>query len=180
MAAAAGALGALADALRGGAERRHAALGHRCRKCPHPRHGSADRAETWQLIECLVAPCPSSCVSSPRQIWFYTNTIFENAGIPQSQIPYTTMGTGAIEVVAGLIGVSEGQTEGHGPSMPEPSRQLPAPSNEGTEWMPKYHLCHSTDLFWEAEDLAWKWGWEMGCDGLNLGVTSRSGGIILG
>ena len=66
-------------------------------------------------------------MSPPRQIWFYTNTIFENAGIPVSQIPYTTMGTGAIEVVAGLIGVSEGQTDGHSPSMPE----LPAPTNRG-------------------------------------------------
>ncbi|KAG8135710.1 hypothetical protein E2320_008709 [Naja naja] len=37
-------------------------------------------------------------------IWFYTNAIFENAGIPDPDIPYTTVGTGAIEVVAGLIG----------------------------------------------------------------------------
>lgn len=51
---------------------------------------------------------PAHAVSPPRQIWFYTNTIFRNAGIPESQIPYTTVGTGAIEVVAGLIGVSEG------------------------------------------------------------------------
>lgn len=42
----------------------------------------------------------------PRQIWFYTNTIFENAGIPAPEIPYTTVATGAIEVIAGLIGVS--------------------------------------------------------------------------
>uniref|UniRef100_A0A8C6Y248 Solute carrier family 2, facilitated glucose transporter member 5 n=1 Tax=Naja naja TaxID=35670 RepID=A0A8C6Y248_NAJNA len=41
-------------------------------------------------------------------IWFYTNAIFENAGIPDPDIPYTTVGTGAIEVVAGLIGVSVG------------------------------------------------------------------------
>ncbi len=34
-----------------------------------------------------------------------TNTIFENAGIPAHQIQYTTVGTGAIEVIAGLIGV---------------------------------------------------------------------------
>ncbi|ETE63689.1 Solute carrier family 2, facilitated glucose transporter member 9 [Ophiophagus hannah] len=37
-------------------------------------------------------------------IWFYTNAIFANAGIPDPDIPYTTVGTGAIEVVAGLIG----------------------------------------------------------------------------
>lgn len=64
-----------------------------------------------------------------------------------SQIPYTTMGTGAIEVIAGLIGVSEGQTDGRSPSVPEPACQLPAPSNEGTEWTPKYHLHHSTAPF---------------------------------
>ncbi|XP_013922030.1 PREDICTED: solute carrier family 2, facilitated glucose transporter member 9-like [Thamnophis sirtalis] len=39
-----------------------------------------------------------------KQIWFYTNAIFENAGVPDPDIPYTTVGTGAIEVVAGLIG----------------------------------------------------------------------------
>ncbi|KAK4821516.1 hypothetical protein QYF61_021919 [Mycteria americana] len=42
--------------------------------------------------------------SPPWQIWFYTNIIFKNAGIPVSQIPYAIVGTGAIEVVAGLIG----------------------------------------------------------------------------
>ncbi|XP_037996705.1 solute carrier family 2, facilitated glucose transporter member 9-like isoform X2 [Motacilla alba alba] len=52
---------------------------------------SMEMASVWQLLR-------------DRSIWFYTNTIFENAGIPVSQIPYTTMGTGAIEVVAGLIG----------------------------------------------------------------------------
>lgn len=39
------------------------------------------------------------------QIWFYTNSIFENAGISVSQVQYTTVGTGAIEVIAGLTGV---------------------------------------------------------------------------
>lgn len=41
------------------------------------------------------------------QIWFYTNAIFENAGIPVPQIQYTTVGTGAIEVIAGCVGVSK-------------------------------------------------------------------------
>lgn len=53
--------------------------------------------------------------SPPWQIWFYTTIIFENAGIPVSQIPYTTVGTGAIEVVMGLIGVSDGWTDGRSP-----------------------------------------------------------------
>ncbi|KAM4730504.1 solute carrier family 2 member 15a isoform 2-T2 [Anableps anableps] len=38
------------------------------------------------------------------QIWFYTNDIFENAGIPAPEIQYTTAGTGIIEIIAGLIG----------------------------------------------------------------------------
>lgn len=40
------------------------------------------------------------------QIWFYTNDIFENAGIPPPEIPYTTAGTGIIEIVAALVGVN--------------------------------------------------------------------------
>lgn len=39
------------------------------------------------------------------QIWFYTNDIFEDAGIPAPEIPYTTAGTGIIEIIAGLVGV---------------------------------------------------------------------------
>lgn len=42
----------------------------------------------------------------PPQIWFYTNDIFENAGVPAPEIQYTTAGTGIIEIIAGLIGVS--------------------------------------------------------------------------
>uniref|UniRef100_A0A8C0G867 Major facilitator superfamily (MFS) profile domain-containing protein n=1 Tax=Chelonoidis abingdonii TaxID=106734 RepID=A0A8C0G867_CHEAB len=38
------------------------------------------------------------------EIWFYTNTIFQHAGIPGPEIPYSTVGTGAIEVLAGLLG----------------------------------------------------------------------------
>ncbi|KAJ3610346.1 hypothetical protein NHX12_022438 [Muraenolepis orangiensis] len=37
-------------------------------------------------------------------VWFYTNDIFENAGIPAREIQYTTVGTGAIEIIGGLIG----------------------------------------------------------------------------
>lgn len=40
------------------------------------------------------------------QIWFYTNDIFNNAGIPEPYIQYTTVGTGAIEVISGMLGVS--------------------------------------------------------------------------
>ncbi|XP_034021498.1 solute carrier family 2, facilitated glucose transporter member 9-like [Thalassophryne amazonica] len=37
-------------------------------------------------------------------IWFYTNDIFENVGVPRPEIQYTTAGTGVIEIIAGLIG----------------------------------------------------------------------------
>ncbi|KFV58107.1 Solute carrier family 2, facilitated glucose transporter member 9, partial [Tyto alba] len=62
-----------------------------------------DRSVRWQTLSVVVV---NAGVQLPviDAIWFYTNTIFENAGIPRSQIPYTTVSTGAIEVVAGLIG----------------------------------------------------------------------------
>ncbi|XP_064287178.1 solute carrier family 2, facilitated glucose transporter member 9-like [Passer domesticus] len=62
-----------------------------------------ERSVRWQTLSVLVVNAGMQ-LSGIDAIWFYTNTIFENAGIPVSQIPYTTMGTGAIEVVAGLIG----------------------------------------------------------------------------
>ncbi|XP_068544406.1 solute carrier family 2, facilitated glucose transporter member 9-like [Anas acuta] len=62
-----------------------------------------DRAVRWQTLSVAVVNAGMQ-LSGIDAIWFYTNTIFENAGIPRSQIPYTTVGTGAIEVVAGLIG----------------------------------------------------------------------------
>ncbi|NXB92252.1 GTR9 protein, partial [Vidua chalybeata] len=62
-----------------------------------------DRSVHWQTLSVAVVNAGMQ-LSGIDAIWFYTNTIFENAGIPASQIPYTTMGTGAIEVVAGLIG----------------------------------------------------------------------------
>ncbi|KAM6266178.1 solute carrier family 2, facilitated glucose transporter member 5-like [Porphyrio hochstetteri] len=62
-----------------------------------------DRSVRWQTLSVVVVNAGMQ-LSGIDAIWFYTNTIFENAGIPVSQIPYTTVGTGAIEVVAGLIG----------------------------------------------------------------------------
>ncbi|KAL9846763.1 solute carrier family 2, facilitated glucose transporter member 9-like isoform 3-T3 [Geothlypis trichas] len=62
-----------------------------------------ERSLRWQTLSVAVLNAGMQ-LSGIDAIWFYTNTIFENAGIPVSQIPYTTMGTGAIEVVAGLIG----------------------------------------------------------------------------
>ncbi|NXP75336.1 GTR9 protein, partial [Ramphastos sulfuratus] len=62
-----------------------------------------DRSVRWQTLSVVVVNAGMQ-LSGIDAIWFYTNTIFENAGIPVSQIPYTTVGTGAIEVVSGLIG----------------------------------------------------------------------------
>ncbi|NXF37360.1 GTR9 protein, partial [Nyctibius bracteatus] len=62
-----------------------------------------DRSVRWQTLSVVVVNAGMQ-LSGIDAIWFYTNTIFENAGIPMSQIPYATVGTGATEVVAGLIG----------------------------------------------------------------------------
>uniref|UniRef100_A0A8C3XDA9 Uncharacterized protein n=1 Tax=Cyanoderma ruficeps TaxID=181631 RepID=A0A8C3XDA9_9PASS len=59
-----------------------------------------ERSVRWQTLSVVVLNAGMQ-LSGIDAIWFYTNTIFKNAGIPVSQIPYTTMGTGAIEVIAG-------------------------------------------------------------------------------
>lgn len=40
------------------------------------------------------------------QIWFYTNSIFEKAGITPEKIPYITLSTGGIEILAAIFSVS--------------------------------------------------------------------------
>ncbi|XP_071419587.1 solute carrier family 2, facilitated glucose transporter member 9-like isoform X3 [Pithys albifrons albifrons] len=62
-----------------------------------------DHSVRWQTLSVVVVNAGMQ-LSGIDAIWFYTNIIFENAGIPVSQIPYTTVGTGAVEVFAGLIG----------------------------------------------------------------------------
>uniref|UniRef100_A0A8C9SQ15 Solute carrier family 2 member 15a n=1 Tax=Scleropages formosus TaxID=113540 RepID=A0A8C9SQ15_SCLFO len=62
-----------------------------------------DDSVRWQLLSVVVINIGMQ-LSGIDAIWFYTNDIFENADIPAAQIQYTTVGTGAIEVVAGLIG----------------------------------------------------------------------------
>lgn len=64
-------------------------------------------AVSWQGRSPGVAsaPCETPSLLLRLQIWFYTNDIFENAGIPRPEIPYTTAGTGIIEIVAALVGV---------------------------------------------------------------------------
>ncbi|NWX87927.1 GTR9 protein, partial [Nothoprocta pentlandii] len=62
-----------------------------------------DRSVRWQTLSVAVVNAGMQ-LSGIDAVWFYTNTIFEAAGIPASQIPYVTVGTGAVEIVAGLMG----------------------------------------------------------------------------
>ncbi|XP_007249512.2 solute carrier family 2 member 15a [Astyanax mexicanus] len=62
-----------------------------------------DPTVRWQVLSVVVINIGMQ-LSGIDAIWFYTNDIFENAGIPAPEIPYTTVGTGAIEIIAGLIG----------------------------------------------------------------------------
>ncbi|CAH2322920.1 solute carrier family 2, facilitated glucose transporter member 9-like [Pelobates cultripes] len=62
-----------------------------------------DRTLFWQILSVVVINMGMQ-LSGIDAIWFYTNSIFENAGVPLAEIPYTTVGTGAIEIIAGLIG----------------------------------------------------------------------------
>ncbi|NWI98406.1 GTR9 protein, partial [Crypturellus undulatus] len=64
-----------------------------------------DRSVRWQTLSVVVVNAGMQ-LSGIDAVWFYTNTIFEAAGIPAPQIPYVTVGTGAVEIVAGLMGVS--------------------------------------------------------------------------
>ncbi|XP_060780740.1 solute carrier family 2 member 15a [Neoarius graeffei] len=57
----------------------------------------------WQVLSVVVINIGMQ-LSGIDAIWFYTNDIFKNAGIPTPEIPYTTVGTGVIEIIAGLLG----------------------------------------------------------------------------
>ncbi|KAF3708515.1 Solute carrier family 2, facilitated glucose transporter member 9 Glucose transporter type 9 [Channa argus] len=62
-----------------------------------------DDTVRWQVLSVVVINIGMQ-LSGIDAIWFYTNDIFENAGIPPPEIQYTTAGTGIIEIIAGLIG----------------------------------------------------------------------------
>uniref|UniRef100_A0A8D0DE84 Solute carrier family 2, facilitated glucose transporter member 5 n=1 Tax=Sander lucioperca TaxID=283035 RepID=A0A8D0DE84_SANLU len=63
-----------------------------------------DDTVRWQVLSVMVVNIGMQ-LSGIDAIWFYTNDIFKNVGIPATQVPYTTAGTGIIEIIAGLIGV---------------------------------------------------------------------------
>ncbi|XP_051940340.1 solute carrier family 2 member 15b [Hippocampus zosterae] len=70
----------------------------------------------WQVITIVVANIGMQ-LSGIDAIWFYTNDIFKNAGIPEPRIQYTTVGTGAIEVISGMLGCFTIERVGRRPLM---------------------------------------------------------------
>ncbi|KAL3996023.1 receptor-type tyrosine-protein phosphatase T [Sarotherodon galilaeus] len=62
-----------------------------------------DTSVRWQVLTVAVVNIGMQ-LSGIDAIWFYTNDIFRNAGIPDPYIQYTTVGTGAIEVISGMLG----------------------------------------------------------------------------
>ncbi|KAK5899830.1 hypothetical protein CesoFtcFv8_009260 [Champsocephalus esox] len=62
-----------------------------------------DRCVRWQVITIMVLNIGMQ-LSGIDAIWFYTNDIFRDAGIPDLNIQYVTVGTGAIEVISGMLG----------------------------------------------------------------------------
>ncbi|XP_043911551.1 solute carrier family 2, facilitated glucose transporter member 5-like [Protopterus annectens] len=75
-----------------------------------------DHTVRWQLLSVIVVNIGMQ-LSGIDAIWFYTNSIFENAGIPADEIQYTTVGTGVVEIIAGLIGCFTVEKFGRRPLM---------------------------------------------------------------
>ncbi|KAM6150450.1 solute carrier family 2, facilitated glucose transporter member 9 [Erethizon dorsatum] len=56
----------------------------------------------WQVVTMVVTmACYQLC--GLNAIWFYTNSIFGEAGIPPRNIPYITLSTGGIETLAAIF-----------------------------------------------------------------------------
>ncbi|CAL1601938.1 unnamed protein product [Knipowitschia caucasica] len=75
-----------------------------------------DRCVRWQVITIIVVNIGMQ-LSGIDAIWFYTNDIFKDAGIPEPHIQYTTVGTGAIEVISGMLGCFTIERVGRRPLM---------------------------------------------------------------
>ncbi|XP_028613900.1 solute carrier family 2, facilitated glucose transporter member 9 isoform X1 [Grammomys surdaster] len=56
----------------------------------------------WQVITVIITMA-SYQLCGLNAIWFYTNSIFGKAGIPQDKIPYITLSTGGIETLAAIF-----------------------------------------------------------------------------
>ncbi|XP_032808381.1 solute carrier family 2, facilitated glucose transporter member 5-like isoform X1 [Petromyzon marinus] len=62
-----------------------------------------DRSHQWQLLSVAVINLGMQ-LSAIDAIWFYTNSIFASAGIGELNLSYVTVGTGGIEILAGVLG----------------------------------------------------------------------------
>nr|XP_006128243.1 solute carrier family 2, facilitated glucose transporter member 9 isoform X1 [Pelodiscus sinensis] len=60
-----------------------------------------NRSVRWQIITVIVTmACYQLC--GLNAIWYYTNSIFSEAGISHTLIPYVTLSTGLIEILASV------------------------------------------------------------------------------
>nr|XP_060640780.1 solute carrier family 2, facilitated glucose transporter member 11-like isoform X1 [Anolis sagrei ordinatus]XP_060640781.1 solute carrier family 2, facilitated glucose transporter member 11-like isoform X1 [Anolis sagrei ordinatus] len=62
---------------------------------------SRRRGLRWQIFTIIFLTCGQQ-LSGINAIYFYTGSIFEEAGIPKEKIPYVTLGTGACECLTAL------------------------------------------------------------------------------
>ncbi|XP_060546785.1 solute carrier family 2, facilitated glucose transporter member 9 [Pantherophis guttatus] len=61
-----------------------------------------DNTKRWQILTVVVTmACYQLC--GLNAIWFYTNDIFKGAGLNPEMIPYVTLSTGAVEILAALF-----------------------------------------------------------------------------
>nr|XP_009663922.1 PREDICTED: solute carrier family 2, facilitated glucose transporter member 9-like [Struthio camelus australis] len=94
-----------------------------------------DRSVRWQTLSVVVVNAGMQ-LSGIDAIWFYTNTIFESAGIPAPHIPYATVGTGAIEILAGLVGTTLGISPDGLPKAPPEVASAPVPMRLARGFVP--------------------------------------------
>ncbi|XP_018409753.1 PREDICTED: solute carrier family 2, facilitated glucose transporter member 9 [Nanorana parkeri] len=60
------------------------------------------RSVRWQIITVIITMA-SYQLCGLNAIWFYTNSIFEASGIERRTIPYITLSTGGIEILAAVV-----------------------------------------------------------------------------
>ncbi|XP_060135048.1 solute carrier family 2, facilitated glucose transporter member 9 isoform X2 [Zootoca vivipara] len=61
-----------------------------------------DSSKRWQILTIIVTmACYQLC--GLNAIWFYTNDIFKGAGLNPEIIPYVTLSTGGIEILAAIF-----------------------------------------------------------------------------
>ncbi|XP_075875676.1 solute carrier family 2, facilitated glucose transporter member 11b [Nelusetta ayraudi] len=60
-----------------------------------------DRTIRWQLLTIILLNAAQQ-LNGINAIYFYTNYLFQQAGIPSDKIPYVTIGTGACECITAL------------------------------------------------------------------------------